>query len=153
MLWPLEASLSDSSLPCEKAPAPLLRAPVLWKDWPRCGIRRAWLKVVRSQTVWVESSTRPEPSPVPPPTEEVLTRAERAHWRLSWDQRLARTSRPSDAPGQITGVAESIHISTSSIFPLFLLLYYITFHTASDTISQPIVKESASLAFPQFSCY
>jgi len=45
-----------------------------------------------------------------------------------------RDERFEDGPfllGQITGVAESIHISTSSIFPLFLLLYYITFHTAS----------------------
>src|SRR5258708_25910774 len=47
-----------------------------------------------------------------------------------------RDERFEDGPfllGQITGVAESIHISTSSIFPLFLLLYYITFHTASNT--------------------
>ena len=28
----------------------------------------------------------------------MLTRAERAHWRLSWQQRLARNARPSDAP-------------------------------------------------------
>jgi hypothetical protein len=27
-----------------------------------------------------------------------MTRAERAHWRLSWDQRLARNARPEDAP-------------------------------------------------------
>ena len=27
-----------------------------------------------------------------------MTRAERAHWRLSWDQRLARNARPADAP-------------------------------------------------------
>jgi hypothetical protein len=31
-------------------------------------------------------------------SEIVLTRAERAHWRLSWKQRLARNARPSDAP-------------------------------------------------------
>jgi hypothetical protein len=23
---------------------------VLWKDWPRCHIRRAWLKIIRSET-------------------------------------------------------------------------------------------------------
>src|SRR6266702_748734 len=33
-----------------------------------------------------------------------------------------------------TSVAESFHFSTSSIFPLFLLLYYTTFHTASKTL-------------------
>ena len=27
-----------------------------------------------------------------------MTRAERAHWRLSWGQRLARNVRPPDAP-------------------------------------------------------
>ncbi|MBO0795658.1 MAG: hypothetical protein J2P36_32615 [Ktedonobacteraceae bacterium] len=32
------------------------------------------------------------------PPENVLTRAQRAHWRLSWEQRLARNARPSDAP-------------------------------------------------------
>jgi hypothetical protein len=30
--------------------------------------------------------------------EEVQTRAQRAHWRLSWQQRLARNARPSSAP-------------------------------------------------------
>ncbi len=33
-------------------------------------------------------------SPSPP----LATRAERAHWRLSWEQRLARNARPSTAP-------------------------------------------------------
>jgi hypothetical protein len=27
-----------------------------------------------------------------------LTRAERAHWRLSWAERLARNARPSNVP-------------------------------------------------------
>jgi hypothetical protein len=32
---------------------------------------------------------------MPPP---IITRAERAHWRFSWDQRLARNARPTTAP-------------------------------------------------------
>ncbi|HVB20373.1 MAG TPA: hypothetical protein VNG51_00320 [Ktedonobacteraceae bacterium] len=28
----------------------------------------------------------------------MLTRTQRAHWRLSWSQRLARNARPSTAP-------------------------------------------------------
>jgi hypothetical protein len=32
------------------------------------------------------------------PQEAVQTRAQRAHWRLSWPQRLARNARPSSAP-------------------------------------------------------
>ena len=30
--------------------------------------------------------------------ELVLTRAQRAHWRLSWDERFERNARPSSAP-------------------------------------------------------
>jgi hypothetical protein len=98
VLWPLNASRSDSSPPREKAsPLPPL-APVFWKDWPRCGIRRAWLKVVRGQTIRVESFTSPDSSPGPVQISSILTRAERAHWRLSWQERLARNARPSDAP-------------------------------------------------------
>jgi len=71
---------------------------VLWRDWPRCGIRRTWLKVVRSQTICLESSSPLSPSLATMPAEKILTRAERAHWRLSWQQRLARNARPADAP-------------------------------------------------------
>jgi len=61
-------------------------------------IRRTWLKVVRSQTICLESSALLSPPRAAAPTEKILTRAERAHWRLSWDQRLARNARPTDAP-------------------------------------------------------
>jgi hypothetical protein len=98
VLWPLSSSLVVSSSPLTDAPVLLPLSPVLWKDWPRCGIRRAWLKVARSETVCLTKGATPIPSPVPPPPEEVLTRAQRAHWRLSWEQRLARNTRPSDAP-------------------------------------------------------
>jgi hypothetical protein len=98
VLWPLNASRSDSSPPQRRAPSQPPLAPVLWKDWPRCGIRRAWLKVVRSQTVQVESSISPDASPAPAQISPTLTRAKRAHWRLSWEERLARNARPSDAP-------------------------------------------------------
>ncbi len=101
LFWPLESALSDASPPRENAPEPLPRAPVVWKDWPRCRIRRVWLKVVRSETVCLTSGTTsvttPAPSPITTSTEEVLSRSQRAHWRLSWGQRLARNRRPSDA--------------------------------------------------------
>lgn len=98
VLWPLSSSHADSSPPPDPARASLPVSPVLWRDWPRCSIRRTWLKVVRSQTICLESS-----SPIPPPgaqlpEEKIFTRAERAHWRLSWAERLARNARPSDAP-------------------------------------------------------
>jgi hypothetical protein len=94
VLWPLDSSPTPS-----EAPQPLPLAPVVWKDWPRCDIRRRWLKVVRSETVSLTtSSATPTLSPVTISSEAVLTRAQRAHWRLSWEQRLARNARPSDAP-------------------------------------------------------
>jgi len=98
VLWPLNASHSDTSPPPDIARAPLPSAPVLWCDWPRCRIRRTWLKVVRSQTLCLESSAQLSPSLAKTPAEKILTRAERAHWRLSWAERLARNARPPDAP-------------------------------------------------------
>ncbi len=98
VLWPQGTSRSDSSPFSEAASVPCASAPVLWRDWPRCGIRRTWLKIVRSQTIDLESSSPLSPSPTKAPTEKIFTRAERAHWRLSWDQRLTRNARPSDAP-------------------------------------------------------
>jgi hypothetical protein len=95
VLWPLSSS-SDVSPPLETVPPSPPLASVLWKDWPRCRIRRAWMKLVRSERVDLENAATPTHSLVP--TEDILTRAQRAHWRLSWKQRLARNARPSNAP-------------------------------------------------------
>jgi hypothetical protein len=54
--------------------------------------------MVRSQTLCLESSAQLSPSLAKTPAKKILTRAERPHWRLSWDQRLARNARPPDAP-------------------------------------------------------
>jgi hypothetical protein len=40
----------------------------------------------------------PIPDQVQGLDEPVITRAQRAHWRFSWEQRLARNARPSIAP-------------------------------------------------------
>jgi hypothetical protein len=72
VLWPLSSSLSDASPPPDTAPAAPPSAPVLWRDWPRCGIRRTWLKVVRSQTICLESSSQLSPSLAQAPTEKML---------------------------------------------------------------------------------
>jgi len=76
-------------------PAPF---PVLWGDWPRCSIRRRWFQLLRSQTVLLSSETlqREKKQASKPP--ERQTRAQRAHWRLSWNERLARNVHPSTAP-------------------------------------------------------
>jgi len=98
VLNPLSPSHADSSPPLDPASAPPVSAPVLWRDWPRCSIRRTWLKVIRSQTVCLENAAPLSPPQDPCTTEKILTRAERAHWRLSWDQRLSRNARPATAP-------------------------------------------------------
>ena len=97
VFWPLSSHRSDSSPPLEEATSSLPLAPVLWKDWPRSRIRQGWLKVVRSESVGLTSSPSSVPSPAPSPPQSVLTRAQRAHWRLSWAQRVARNARPSGA--------------------------------------------------------
>lgn len=99
VLWPLSSSLSDASPPPAAARAPLPAVPVLWRDWPRCGIRRTWLKVIHTQTMrWAETAASSVHPPTMSPPEAILTRAQRAHWRLSWEQRLARNARPSTVP-------------------------------------------------------
>jgi hypothetical protein len=91
--WPQ----SSPSLPVLHPPPPVA-SPVLWRDWPRCSLRRQWIKIVRSQSVTItkEPALPSDPSadlPSPP-----LTRSERAHWRLSWEQRLSRNARPASSP-------------------------------------------------------
>jgi hypothetical protein len=45
--WPL----SSPSLPVPQPPPAC--SPVLWRDWPRCSLRRQWMKMVRSQSVTI----------------------------------------------------------------------------------------------------
>jgi len=85
-------------LPPEHAPFP-----VLWGDWQRCSIRRRWFQLLRSQTVLLPSDMlrREKKEDSKPPDRQ--TRAQRAHWRLSWNERLARNARlPSIPPLAIT---------------------------------------------------
>jgi hypothetical protein len=69
--------------------------PLLWRDWSRRLHRRACRHLLRQQRVEVQvehgSSTSPDLEPSP------LSRAQRAHYRLSWDERLARNARVSTA--------------------------------------------------------
>jgi hypothetical protein len=65
-------------------------APVLWRDWSRREHRRACLQLVRHQRIEVSLSP---PTASPPTGEVILSRAQRAHARLSWSERLARNGR------------------------------------------------------------
>lgn len=87
-------------------------APLLWKDWSRRLHRRVCMQLLRGQRLEVQvepvSSAKPDASPAP------LSRAQRAHFRLSWQERLARNARPLTA-GQVTirlfGVPEGLATS------------------------------------------
>jgi hypothetical protein len=64
--------------------------PLLWKDWSRRQHRRACMGLLRHQRVEV---TFPQTTLAEPQDPEViLSRAQRAHYRLSWHERLARNA-------------------------------------------------------------
>ncbi len=76
-------------------------APLRWRDWPRREHRRACIQLLRRQQVNVVVPAASPPRPPEPPA--VFSRAQRAHCRLSWEQRLARNARtPSGAKPTIT---------------------------------------------------
>ncbi len=82
-------------------------SPVLWRDWRRREHRRACIQLLRHQRVEVQvqpaGATLTGP-PVP------LSRAERAHVRLSWEERLARNAQTliaGQATIQLFGVPET----------------------------------------------
>jgi len=74
-------------------------APLLWRYSRRRAHRRACLQLVRHQRL--EVSLSPPAAPSPPTADAILSRAQRAHARLSWAQRLARNARPATA-GPVT---------------------------------------------------
>jgi hypothetical protein len=87
MLWPLSMRFAP--------PGPL---PVLWGDWERRSLRRQWIQVLRSQTVIIEEGVVHARDDMEHHAPQTYTRAQRAHWRLSWDERFARNARPTSAP-------------------------------------------------------
>ena len=80
-------------------PLPVGPAPLLWHDWSRREHRRAWLALVRQQRI--EIGLAGPVSPVLPTTNVILSRAQRAHTRFSWETRLARNARRAES-GQVT---------------------------------------------------
>jgi hypothetical protein len=70
---------------------------VLWRDWNRREHRRAYMQLVRHQRVEVQIGLPSQPSPDPSPP--ILSRAQRAHYRLCWHERLARNTHvPTEGP-------------------------------------------------------
>jgi hypothetical protein len=70
-------------------------APLLWRDWSRRRYRRACIQLLHSQRVDVQHDHDREVRAAPSPL--VLSRAQRAHYRLSFAERLARNARRSSA--------------------------------------------------------
>jgi hypothetical protein len=110
VLWPIDvipaapvqppASTMDAPTECQSPPplAALPSSPVLWGDWPRSQLRRSFVRLLRTQTVKLTFRTLPAEESLCSRRDDVQTRAQRAHWRLSWQQRLARNARPASAP-------------------------------------------------------
>jgi hypothetical protein len=99
VLWPIKTSTSvPVQPPAEPLVPPQARHPVLWGDWPRSRLRRQWLHTLHTQTV--ELTFRSLPSEEVPSTHrnDGQTRAQRACYRLSWQQRLARNACPASSP-------------------------------------------------------
>ncbi len=92
VLHPLPKRAPEELPPsCLSAPA---SHPILWGDWPRGPPRRAWIHWPRSHLVTVQDL----PVSPPPSTPSPRSRAQRAHWRLTWQQRLVRNARSPTAP-------------------------------------------------------
>jgi hypothetical protein len=93
-------------------PLPVGSAPLLWHDWSRRVHRRACQQLVRHQHL--EMSLSPPPAASAGKAEAILSRSQRAHYRLCWQERLARNARLSTA-GQVRirlfGVPEGFAIS------------------------------------------
>jgi hypothetical protein len=90
------ASSLDEFPPVPREPSPAAHRPVLWGDWQRRFHRREVVKLLHHQRVDVKFlETVP---PVQSPPIRLISRAERAHWRLSWAERLARNARSKTAP-------------------------------------------------------
>ena len=86
VFWPLTSTTSppDEPLPDEPLPEqPAPSRPVLWGDWERCQLRRHWFHLLRTQTVLLTFGSVQHVAGEVVPLPDVLTRAQRAHWRQS----------------------------------------------------------------------
>jgi hypothetical protein len=95
------AGSPEPAMAADDAPAAAV-VPLWWCDAGGRQVRRALMAQLRRQQVTL--TVLPAPEPVAPPEPgtasqaSVLSRAERAHRRLSWAERLQRNARSADAP-------------------------------------------------------
>jgi len=89
--WNGEATTKPRRISLLLHPLQVGPAPLLWRDWSRRAHRRACMQLLRHQRI--EVSLPPPPTASPRKAEVILSRAQRAHARLSWAERLARNAR------------------------------------------------------------
>jgi len=75
-------------------------SPLLWRDWSRREHRRACMQLVRDQHIKVRLAEDPPNQSRSAPVPSIHTLAQRAHFRLSWAERLTRNAR-APAQGQV----------------------------------------------------
>src|SRR5947208_6057181 len=97
--WHGEATTKPRRISVLLHPLRVGPAPLLWRDWSRRAHRRACMQLVRYQRI--EVSPPPSAAASPCKAEVILSRAQRAHSRLSWPERLARNARAPTA-AQVT---------------------------------------------------
>lgn len=94
---------SATAKPCQVSvllhPLVVGSEPIQWRDWSRRSHRRACIQLLRQQCVKVEVGAPTTALPVVQPAP--LSRAQRAHYRLSWTERLTRNTRL-ETSGQVT---------------------------------------------------
>ncbi len=84
---------------------------MLWRDWSRRQHRRACMQLLRRQRVEVQ--TEQATPPAASSKEVILSRAQRAHYRLSEAERLARNARaPTASRPRITLFGETFAFAT-----------------------------------------
>jgi len=80
-------------------PLPVGAEPLFWQDWSRKQHRRACIRLVRDQHLEVSQAQGPPNQSSPGPV--ILSRAQRAHFRLAWAERLTRNAH-TRAAGRVT---------------------------------------------------
>jgi hypothetical protein len=97
-------------------------APLWWRDWPRRHQRHACLRLHRQHLeIQMEPALKRSAASSPP----TISRAARAHFRLSWQERLARNAR-TETTERITltlfGIADrlAIFLGLATASPLLL---------------------------------